>query len=770
MKLTNCFLILCFLLASPLALADVPTTMQFQGYLTDGDGEPLSGSHDITFTLYGSVDGDDVAWADTQTLTLTSGAFTATLGGDSNPLDANIFGSDPLWLGVKVGEDDEMTPRHLITSVPYAARASVAALATEAENALSEQEIQALIDAGSYLTQESDPTVNSLATAALSCEPGFIPKWDVTGWDCAQDEGLTEELDPTVNALARAQITCDNDSIVRVINGGWTCDLDRDSGGDITGVEAGVGLSGGGEDGAVTLNIAFGDSGTSELAARSDHDHGTHTHDAEDIGSGTLDTDYYSAYADLSAEGRLDIDDGDDLLTLNQGYDSFATASHSHSSYQGKYYRTVVVRPGASAQESGSNLKGNLLGISGASETNPWLLKIEPGIYDLDGDSITMKQWVDIEGSGQRVTRIVSSIESARHGGPGTVRGVSNAAIRRLTIENTATGDYSHALFNYDNNLTVEHVTIIATANAVEEANAVFNYGDYTGTMQHVTVLCPSSTAVYTRGIYNRHIEGPARFLDMRFEVTGGNIVYGIENDDGVHFLNRLDMMVNGQTLTAGIRNNVGTVTDIANSRIRVTAAESTAYGIHNYLSHDSSMRNLDVKASNTGETARAIGLERQNYEAAPRFDMINVKAVAEGPGDSSGAMALYVNASSEAEMTLTIQGCRFHSYNAPSIYGIYIAGVNITARMDNSVVTTSIASMEPMRRKAKGYERAMGIFSSPDVTVANSRLSTGGTLIDGAAKLVNNVLEGGGVGGSTCQANTHLTGGVYTFYASTCP
>ncbi|HYN86995.1 MAG TPA: tail fiber domain-containing protein, partial [Ardenticatenaceae bacterium] len=44
-----------------------------------------------------------------------------------------------------------------------------------------------------------------------------------------------------------------------------------------------------------------------------------HQHDATAIGTGTLDTARFSAYADLQAEGRLDNDDTGDLLTRQQG-------------------------------------------------------------------------------------------------------------------------------------------------------------------------------------------------------------------------------------------------------------------------------------------------------------------------------------------------------------------------------------------------------------------------------------------------------------------
>ena len=54
---------------------------------------------------------------------------------------------------------------------------------------------------------------------------------------------------------------------------GFADGIDDDSGGDITGVSAGSGLSGGGSSGAVALAASFGGSGAAATVSRSDHDH-----------------------------------------------------------------------------------------------------------------------------------------------------------------------------------------------------------------------------------------------------------------------------------------------------------------------------------------------------------------------------------------------------------------------------------------------------------------------------------------------------------------
>ena len=187
------FACMAFLLVGSSAFADVPTTMQFQGFLTDAQGTPLSGAHDITFSLYGSMDGQDSVWTDTYTLTLEMGAFSVVLGGEENPLDASVFAGAPLWLGISINNGAELSPRSLISSVPYATRAAIA------DNAMSQEQVQSLLDNGGYLTEvtETDPTVNALAKSVLGCQSGEVPKWDGANWVCATDQaGVFAEADP----------------------------------------------------------------------------------------------------------------------------------------------------------------------------------------------------------------------------------------------------------------------------------------------------------------------------------------------------------------------------------------------------------------------------------------------------------------------------------------------------------------------------------------------------------------------------------------------
>jgi hypothetical protein len=103
----------------------VPRTINFQGRVVNNTTgiNIANGTVSIVFSLYNGATGGTAAtalWSETQTVTVTDGIFRVALG-SVTPIPANFnFNWDGLYLGVKVGADDEMSPRIQIASVPFA--------------------------------------------------------------------------------------------------------------------------------------------------------------------------------------------------------------------------------------------------------------------------------------------------------------------------------------------------------------------------------------------------------------------------------------------------------------------------------------------------------------------------------------------------------------------------------------------------------------------------------------------------------------------------
>jgi hypothetical protein len=113
----------CMAVAST-ALA-VPPALQYQGRLTDAAGEPLNSAVTVTFSLYGEESEGEPLWSQVwENLTLDNGRFNVILGGEDAPFTDELLehmnGGGELWLGIKVGNDEEMVPRQAIASVAYA--------------------------------------------------------------------------------------------------------------------------------------------------------------------------------------------------------------------------------------------------------------------------------------------------------------------------------------------------------------------------------------------------------------------------------------------------------------------------------------------------------------------------------------------------------------------------------------------------------------------------------------------------------------------------
>ena len=114
-------LALALLFAAAPAMAAPPGTITYQGTLGSADGQPVDGSVTITFRLYFGLADPSSYWHETHALDVEDGKFSVELG-EQTPLPNELFGA-PLYLGIQVQGDVEMTPRLRLSAAPYAFRA-----------------------------------------------------------------------------------------------------------------------------------------------------------------------------------------------------------------------------------------------------------------------------------------------------------------------------------------------------------------------------------------------------------------------------------------------------------------------------------------------------------------------------------------------------------------------------------------------------------------------------------------------------------------------
>ncbi|MFA6406913.1 MAG: hypothetical protein WCW34_05370, partial [Patescibacteria group bacterium] len=119
------------------AASGISHVINYQGRLLKSPGgvNVHDATYEITFRLYNQATGGSQLWSASTTnglptgtaasvnVTVQNGLFSVLLGDASNgqvAFPADLFNSDTLYLGVKVGSDNEMTPRKRLSSVPYA--------------------------------------------------------------------------------------------------------------------------------------------------------------------------------------------------------------------------------------------------------------------------------------------------------------------------------------------------------------------------------------------------------------------------------------------------------------------------------------------------------------------------------------------------------------------------------------------------------------------------------------------------------------------------
>ena len=107
----------------PLTTGAVPQLLNQQGYMSDNQGGPITGSVNVTFNLYSVESEGSSIWTQTTPITFDGGYYSVVLGPGSPDLSVDIFDGSDLFLGLTLEGQNEFLPRVRIVSVPYTFRA-----------------------------------------------------------------------------------------------------------------------------------------------------------------------------------------------------------------------------------------------------------------------------------------------------------------------------------------------------------------------------------------------------------------------------------------------------------------------------------------------------------------------------------------------------------------------------------------------------------------------------------------------------------------------
>ena len=119
MKHLNFFLVLLLVLSSLNIEAQVPRIISYQGMLMGSNEEQVpEGNYKMTFSLY-EEDGTQLWSAVYDPVFIAGGLFQVHL-----EVPPELSFDHQYFLGIKVGDDQELQPRMLLTSAAYAIRAA----------------------------------------------------------------------------------------------------------------------------------------------------------------------------------------------------------------------------------------------------------------------------------------------------------------------------------------------------------------------------------------------------------------------------------------------------------------------------------------------------------------------------------------------------------------------------------------------------------------------------------------------------------------------
>jgi hypothetical protein len=291
------------------------------------------------------------------------------------------------------------------------------------------------------------------------------------------------------------------------------------------------------------------------------------------------------------------------------------------------YTHTIIVHPDHDLAKAGNLLIAAVQGISDNSATNPYLVKIEPGIYDLGSQSLVMKEHVDIEGSGELAT----TITAAGGTGQGTVVGADNSELRFATVKSAGGGQQAVALFAQSTSPRFSHVTAIGSggqenygihlsngATALEDVTASASGGNtaiaFANFNGNTNVLESSFTSTGAAGLGVAVLTtygGSVKIMSSSLSASSAAVAIGLRSYNGNHTLANVNVSASGAGVSYGIYNGQkasGPTVQVNQSRI--SAQTNSVYAIGGWVRAGASQLTGPAGTQDLGSVACAASYD----------------------------------------------------------------------------------------------------------------------------------------------------------------
>jgi len=367
----------------------------------------------------------------------------------------------------------------------------------------------------------------------------------------------------------------------------------------------------------------------------------------------------------------------------------------------------------------------------------PYVIKIAPGTYT-ETSNVAMKNYVDVEGSGQGITTITCALCSGSDSddsvsGSTISIGEVNTEIRQITIENTGS-PFGYAIHsNQNSNLTwsvsIADVTATATgattrATGIDAKNstlklrnvtasaqsATFNYGIHSHSSS-VTIETTKATASggpgggsgSNAGIFIEQAQEPLRAqlnnVIAEADCDTCSETVGVYASNARLIANNVTATAQGSEEAIGIRAESFSVVNVSNSTAVGIEADDN-YGIS--VRSGSSATVNDITATGASTTLKnSYGIEVAGMGSSSTLNAFNTKAVGEAGNagvaaivDGNGTTASFTNSVLDGESMNLGKSIELVSDGAAKVVNTRFEPPNVVSSDDLTCLNTYYLSL----------------------------------------------------------------------------
>ncbi|MBN2895715.1 MAG: hypothetical protein JXK05_07485 [Campylobacterales bacterium] len=224
-----------------------------------------------------------------------------------------------------------------------------------------------------------------------------------------------------------------------------------------------------------------------------------------------------------------------------------------------------------------TDVKAAIDSIMDAGATNPYLVYIGPGIYDVNG-IITLKPYVSVMGSGTETTMLRAlsgKVNTDSRDSSAVIVGANHSAISQLSIENWGgNSTYSIGIYLYNTSMQLDAVD-------VETWGGNTNYALYGYSTQskitHSTFK--ASGGGMNAGIFIEY--SSPTIVNVSTTAGNGPVCHGILNENSSSTLNNVTAYAYNGNISHGIHNFSSTGSIIRNCTFKAAGTTNDIYGAY---------------------------------------------------------------------------------------------------------------------------------------------------------------------------------------------